>query len=219
MVIGRHTPSFDRLIPVNSGVWQKEFDRNPGAVPSTIEESRWSAEVEMKVKWCAAGGASRDLGFAREGNLRTHVIVQSVGVCLLLVWTTVWDVPVSDAGGPPVRLAIGRQRVQRREHSEGEAPNVKESDRAQLIPTEFGQRTAQLIPTEVEPGSVLAMKAVRDDRIIAANLTRTVCDEIHGFLDPHLQNGPCRLNQTPRQGISWRDWKLYQQDGRVLSDR
>lgn len=143
--------------------------------------------------------------------MRTHVIVQSLGVCVLLVWTTVWDVPVSDAGGPPVRLAIGRQRS---EHSEDQFPDAKDLKRTQLIPTQIGERTAQLIPTEVEPGSVLEMKAVRDVRLIASNFPRTVCNEIDGFLDPHLQHGPCPLNQTPWTVTPWNvtrwtEWKYF----------
>lgn len=173
----------------------------------------------MQMTWCAAGGASGDLRFAREGNLRTHVIVQSLGVCVLLVWTTVWDVPVSDAGGPPVRLAIGRQFVQHSEQSEDQFPDAKDLKRTQLIPTQIGERTAQLIPTEVEPGSVLAMKAVRDVRLIASNFPRTVCNEIDGFLDPHLQHGPCPLNQTPWTVTPWTEWKYFPKTGGGSSDQ
>ena len=76
--------------------------------------------------------------------MKRHIIVQGVGITLLLLWTCVWEQPASDAGGPPVRLAVVRQI--------GATPDqvAQPGDTVTgLIPT-YWESASRLIPTEAQ---------------------------------------------------------------------
>ncbi|MDB5338501.1 MAG: hypothetical protein JWN70_4120 [Planctomycetaceae bacterium] len=85
--------------------------------------------------------------------MKTHAIVQGFAICLLLVWTSVWDVPLSDAGNPPVRLAVDRGDTPTEDQLP--APNTLPQNPAervytQTIPTEIRDNSIRLIPTAID---------------------------------------------------------------------
>lgn len=102
--------------------------------------------------------ASGDPELAKEGKVRIHAIVQGSVICLLLVWTAVWDVPSSDAGGPPIRLAVYQSdtlEVDELPDPDTLPQNPEERVYTQPIPTEIRENTIRLIPTEVDSDVVI----------------------------------------------------------------
>ncbi len=128
--------------------------------------------------------------------MKTHAIVQSLVICLLLVWTAVWDVPSSDAGGPPIRLA-----VERRIQQINGVTMVEPVAATQLLPTEW-DRPTQLIPTKIdhEKTQLSQPQIAHEDHLFDtwlhyggkklpwAELGKR--QSIEGFLTSHLSKGP-----------------------------
>lgn len=108
--------------------------------------------------------------------MKRHIIVQGIGITLLLMWTLVWQQPASDAGGPPVRLAVVRQVGATRDQvAQPEDPAMG------LIPTTWDS-SARLIPTEVQ-GTLIP---VRFSSMRADSSGLPADGGVHQFLDGHL---------------------------------
>ena len=108
--------------------------------------------------------------------MKRHIIVQAVGITLLLLWTCVWEQPASDAGGPPVRLAVVRQVGATRDQ-------VAQPDGSTtgLIPTNWESST-RLIPTELQ-AELIPVRASRSKPMPGRAADDQGMDQ---FLDDHL---------------------------------
>lgn len=115
-------------------------------------------------------------GLQGENVVKRHIIVQGIGISLLLMWTFVWQQPASDAGGPPVRLAVVRQVGATRDQiAQPEDPATG------LIPTTWDS-SARLIPTEVQ-GTLIP---VRTSLLRADSSGPSADGGVNQFLDSHL---------------------------------
>jgi hypothetical protein len=135
--------------------------------------------------------------------VKTHVIVQSLSVCLLLAWT-VWDIPATDAGGPPIRLAVERQVTQFTDGLGNENPTA-----TQLLPTEW-DRSVQLIPTKIDDRDVRWVRQVVDSGNQSDNSLfngkqvpwaepphfRAIETIVNEFLDGHFSQSPLSPNHV-----------------------
>ena len=128
--------------------------------------------------------------------MKTHVIVQSLSVCLLLAWT-VWDIPATDAGGPPIRLAVQTTAPQVADSS---SDGFEEATR--LVPTEVGS-PAQLIPTEIDDQQIqwisdadsLALEFLdfsHEPAFYSPGAPSAYFYFLGRFLDQQLSRNPCR---------------------------
>lgn len=135
--------------------------------------------------------------------MKAHVIVQSLGICLL-VWTSFWDLPVTGAAGPPVHLAIGQKAYRIHDQADNPTPAV-----TQLLPTEW-IGPAQLIPTELETFKVQLVRA--QSRSVDSFNTRSAIGgqpfpwidggrlrEVDEFFEFHLSRGPMLVNNLRRR--------------------
>lgn len=148
----------------------------------------------------AASGTGRKSGLPGRGDVKTHLIVQSIGICLLLMWTSVWGLPVTDAGGPPVHLAVDRQsntptRVK---------PEETTADGAvtQLIPTEIDVRTMRLIPPDGDSAKIFALSLFSGSEPLGAKAESNDAP-VGGFLASHLENGPYHPTLAATKSAPW----------------
>lgn len=115
-------------------------------------------------------------------------------MCSLLAWAVIWDLPVTDAGGPPVRLAVERQVTRFVDQTEEEL-----SATTQLIPTEW-DRSPELIPTDIDRQKVQWVRRDLDNIVPLDDLDfharpgayHFIYDNLNELLDRHFSMAPLR---------------------------
>ena len=131
--------------------------------------------------------------------MKTPLIVQSLGICLFLMWSFTVALPVIDAGGPPVRFTLGQSQIRIDNQRETQSPPP-----TQLLPTQWESPT-QLIPTEFEFETVITTSEdpaiqetgiSRTGRLGTSNTNRAEIDSLLSFLDSHLSTKPLPLRMA-----------------------
>lgn len=121
--------------------------------------------------------------------MKTHFIVQTLGIGLFLMSSFTVALPVIDAGGPPVRLTLGQTPIRINEEEDDQT-----SPPTQLLPTQW-ESPIQLIPTDIEFETVVTKSddpALQETGNLHSRCQSTYRAEIGSlvsFLDSHLARG------------------------------